>query len=465
MTIWIPDLSLYAGPRYRALAQAIRQAIEQGGLVAGTKLPPMRDLAWRLGVTVGTVSRGYALATEQGLIAGEVGRGTYVREINLTPEDINQTESDKGVLYLERSVPAGLRAFTYLGRTLHEIAASSEQALPIMHEILNYGDPEGALRFREMGAKWLTRVGLDVPAERVILTGGAQQAISVVFGTVTSVGDRILVESLTYSALHRNAEARKLLLHGLAMDEEGVVPEALEAACQAGPARLLCLVPTLQNPTIATMSLARRQAIVALARKYDLLILEDDVYGFMPPDRPPPIASLAPERTFYVASASKCLAPGFRVGWLVAPEPFVEPAIGTLHMMSLALPVLPIHIVSRWIETGAAVELLAAQRQECVLRQEIAAKIFQGYQLRADPYCLHILLELPPPWRSADFVAAAAIKGVVLRASSDFAVKRDEAPASVRISIGAARNTTRLETGLRVLVDLLRTTPARRSAI
>lgn len=312
MTIWQPDLSRYAGPRYQAIAEAIAADFSAGRLKPGERLPPVRNLAWQLGVTVGTVNRGYMLAESRGLVSSEVGRGTFVRiggqdalpQIPLG-DGSNVIDLEDAVLNLTRNVPAGDHVSGAMIATMRAIAADCERRSELLHQFLSYGDFAGAMRYRAAGARWMHRAGLQVAPEQVVVTGGAQQGLCAVFGSLAEPGERILIERLTYAGLLDAANFCGLKPEGLAMDEEGVIPDAVDAACRAGPARLLCLVPTIQNPTAATMSAQRRRDIVAVARKHDLTIIEDDVYGFLPPERPLPIAALAPERTVYLASDRK----------------------------------------------------------------------------------------------------------------------------------------------------------------
>ncbi len=141
------------------------------------------------------------------------------------------------------------------------------------------------------------------------------------FAGLARPGDPILVEALTYAGVCHVAERLGLRLHGLAIDDEGLLPEALDEAARTGQARLLFVNPTVHNPTTATMSLARREAIAGIARRHDLIVIEDDVYGQLPEDRPPPIAVLAPERTIHISSASKSVAPGLRLRRAAQPRP------------------------------------------------------------------------------------------------------------------------------------------------
>ncbi|MCW5751065.1 MAG: PLP-dependent aminotransferase family protein [Alphaproteobacteria bacterium] len=463
MTIWAPRIEDFPGPRYQAIAEAIALAIREGELKAGDRLPPVRDLAYRLGLTVGTVNRGYMLAEARGQVSGEVGRGTYVREqprpMMKFPdppdgEGDNLLDMGDAALNLTRNVPVGEQISDAVIATLHKVAESCARERALPHSFLSYGEPAGTLRYRAAGAHWLRRTGIEVPPERVVVTGGAQQALAAALGALAAPGERILCERLTYAGLLHAARLYHLQPEGLPMDEEGLLPESLEAACREGGVRILCLVPTMQNPTTSIMGLARRRKIVEIARRHELIIIEDDVYGILPTDRPPPIATLAPERTIHVASASKCLTPGMRMGWLAAPAVHVERLIDAMYAMSIALPTLPLEMITRWIEDGTAEKLIAMQREECAARHEIAARHLQGLEYRSHPHCFHVWLQLPEPWRAQEFVQAAARRGILLLAAGHFAVGRAPAPHAVRISIGAAPSRERLAQALRDVAEL-----------
>ena len=145
-----------------------------------------------------------------------------------------------------------------------------------------------------------------------------------------------------------------LRLRGVALDDEGVLPDALDAACRSEPARLLVLNPTIHNPTTATMSAERCRAIAALAREHDLIVVEDDVYGRLPEQRAPPIAALAPERTIYITSASKSMAPGLRLGMLLCPQRYLEPIAEAQHDLFLTCPPLMAELFKLWQGNGTA---------------------------------------------------------------------------------------------------------------
>jgi DNA-binding transcriptional MocR family regulator len=457
MTIWTPELAS-RGPRYLALADAIEQDVATGALAAGARLPPQRDLAFRLGVTVGTVSRAYSLVAARGLVSGEVGRGTFVRGAEAKNRVNPACDGADDLIKLTVNGPPDPSDRAILREGLSQLAARPAA----LEHLMAYTPKRGLADHRAAVAAWLGALGLDAQADDVILTGGAHQAVFAALIGLAAPGEGILIESLTYAGICHVAERSGLRLRGVALDDEGVLPDALDAACRRESARLLVLNPTIHNPTTATMSAERRQAIVALARKHDLIVIEDDVYGRLPEQRSAPIATLAPERTIYVTSASKSIAPGLRLGMLFCPQRYLEPIAEAQHDLFLTCPPLMAELFQLWQSDGTALRLAERQLVEARARQALARDILGHRSYRAQPTSYHIWLPLPPPWRTSQFVAAARERGVAIDPGSAFAIDRDQAPHAVRVSLSAASGRERLRRALQILAALLDEPPARR---
>jgi DNA-binding transcriptional MocR family regulator len=457
--MWLPDLAGRPGPRYRALVEALAHEIAEGRLVEGTRLPPQRDLAYRLGVTVGTISRAYALAAERGLVTGEVGRGTFIRGTADVAGRANPVCDGAGdPIRLTVNGPPDASYGALIAERLGEIVARPGATADLWAYTPKRGFPE----HRAAAARWIAGVGVDASPDRTIITGGAHQAIVVAVAALARPGDTVLAEALTYAGICHVAERSGVRLHGLAVDEEGVLPDALEAAARLEGARVLIVNPTLHNPTTATMSLARRQAIAALARRHDLMVIEDDVYGRLPAERPPPLAALAPERTLYIGSASKSVAPGLRFGVLHSPAPLFERVANAQHDLFLTCPPLMAELFTRLLADGTAERLAARQRQEAATRQRIAREVLGARAYRAQPTSYHLWLPLPAPWRATEFVETVSERGVAIDPATAFAVDRARAPHAVRVSLSAAASHDRLRRGLQILAETLDQTPARR---
>jgi DNA-binding transcriptional MocR family regulator len=433
---------------YQAIVEALAEDIGRGRLANGMRLPTHRDLAESLGVTVGTVSRAYTEAARRGLVSGEVGRGTFVRAAGSRHDEAADAVVDLGQNHPPDPPSSPQR--TALHATLADLAERTDVA-----RFLDYPAAGGNAADREAGASWVARAGVPAGAEEVIVCTGSQHGLTVLLATLLEPGDLLLTEELTYAGLKAVAGLLRLRLRGLAMDRHGLRPDALEDACREGGAKAAYLIPTLHNPTTAVMPAERRAEIVAVARAHGLALVEDDVHGLLPESRPAPLAALAPERTYYLTSTSKTLAPGLRIAYVKAPGAMVPRLEAALRATTWAVAPLTAAVASQWIRDGTADALVAARRAEARARQAIARERLAGADFDAHPEAYYLWLRLPDPWRSDSLVAEARARGVLLTPAGAFAVGRGPVPHAVRVCTGAARTRESLARGLSVVADLL----------
>ena len=278
MTTWLPDIDHRKGAKYLRIADAIDDAIQEGELTPDTKLPPMRNLAYDLGVTLGTVSRAYQEAERRGLVGGEVGRGTYIKGNGRYPQPQAPRafafggQRDNGI-NLSMAVPPLGDGGTYLSRTIREI--SDEPAA--CGELMDYQAHSGLARHRQAGVDWVSRTGVETNIDCLTLTNGTQHAILVAAMALARPGDTMLVENITYPGIIHIAAQLGIKLAPVDIDDEGVVPDALEKAILEYRPRCAYFVPTVQNPTTAVMSDQRRRDIAKIITRHNLLTIEDDI--------------------------------------------------------------------------------------------------------------------------------------------------------------------------------------------
>ncbi|HWK46074.1 MAG TPA: PLP-dependent aminotransferase family protein [Stellaceae bacterium] len=463
MTIWQPDLTHWTGPRYRAIADALTADVREGRLRPGDRLPTHRDLAWRLGVTVGTVSRAYDEAQRRGLIAGEVGRGTFIRSPPFASNDpvpraaagpttTDLTTSTREVINFSNNYPVPGAEAELLGGILRDIAAEAD-----LGELLRYQPHGGRPADKEAGALWLRRAGIEADPDRLLITGGGQHALTTVLAAIVNPGETAAAEALTYPGVRAACHLHHVRLEGIAMDEIGILPDAFAAACRATPLRMLYLTPNLHNPTAGVLPLDRRNAIVEIARAHDVTIVEDDVYGFLI-DAPPAFTTLAPERSIYITSLSKSTAPGLRVGYVLAPRDRYDRLAAAIRSTIWMAAPLMVEIATRWLRDGTIAQLATTKRAEATRRQTLARQIL-GNRFVSQPSAYHLWLPMPEAWRAEDFAAEARRRGVGVTASSAFAVMRHGIPQGVRLCLGAPAEAATVERGLRLIADLLREQP------
>lgn len=458
--VWTPDISKFEGPRYLALAGAIAEAIDSGELPLGAQLPPQRDLAEQLGVTVGTVGRAYNIMKKRQLVSGEVGRGTFVcRGIEATiPNYLPERMPGTIDFACYRSPVAGLSE--ELGKAM-TLAAARAALMPV-HK---YPPAEGLLSHRTAGAQWIRRSGLQVTPDRVIACGGGQQALLVAISGTVGPGETLLSEALTYSGVNSLGALLGRRLAPVAIDGEGIIPEALEEAVATTGGRCLYLQPTVHNPTAAMMSEKRRQRIADLARRHDLVLIEDDAAISGMTERPLPIAHFAPERTIYLSSFGKSVTPALRVAYMASPPTLCERLVHTLHALMLANAPLPLEIAGTMIADGSADAIARHNLAELRARHEAALKLLVGWKVSSHPAAFFQWLHLPDHWNAAEFCEAAYREGVSVVPSDNFTIGGSRPPRAFRISVNPAQKASVLAKGIDILTRLARERPQPRMTV
>lgn len=442
-------------PKYLAIAEELAQSILSGQMAIGEKLPPQRDLAIRLGVTTGTVSRAYASLERRGLAMARVGDGTYIRALEKTLTASN-AEVLPAPIDLAHNVAIPTEDIQALQRTFEEISADPQA----LQQVLSYQPETGLRSHREAGAKWLRRFGTSGNWNRVMITHGVQHGLTCILSSLARPGDVVLTETLSYPGLQTLARLMRLQLIGVEMDGEGMLPQALEKISKTLGAKLMYCSPTLHNPTSSTMSIARRADIAAVALRCGLLIIEDCVHAAAQASPLPALSTWLPEQSFLLSSFSKVMAPGLRVGFLEASPAWLDKFAAFMRADCwMVSPLLP-EITTRWIESGAIEHLIALQRQSIGARLACAREILEGLEFKSDPDYPLLWLPLPDPWRAGQFSAALRHAGVLVRTADHFAVGRSPAPHAIRISLNAPLSIDELAVGLNRLKTLIDSPPS-----
>ena len=451
MTIWIPNISKTNQPAYIAIAEAIGDGIRLGQLRPGDVLPTHRLLADLLGVNVSTITRAYAEAGRRRLVGGEVGRGTFVLGVASEAALFAlQHRPEGGVIDLSLNTPPAASRDADLAATLSQIDPT--QAARYLH----YPSPDDVLVHQQAAAAWLKRRGVAAGEEGIVVCAGAQHAVDTAIGLFPEQEEWIC-EALVYPGLKAAARRWRRRLHPVAMDGEGLLPDAFEAACRSG-LRLAIVSPTLHNPTVATMGLQRRLKLVEIARKWDVTLVEEDVYGLLQENAPAALVTLAPERVLYLTGLSKTVAPGLRIGFLVLPPALRDRLREDAHHTTWYVSALTMALATRWLNDGTAWRRLLAQRRELAVRHRLCAKALQGFKWRGEPHCPHAWLTAIPGG-SAAFAKQALTAGVVVVPSSVLAAGRPPWEDGIRISLGAAPDRATLAEGLSRLATILKRHP------
>lgn len=355
-------------PLYRQLVFGIQQRIRSGALPPQTRLPTVRQLAQQLGVTRLTVHSAYAELQAGGWVEATVGRGTFVAERiedllappesqlgrEVTPAgmmaDILRMTQIPGLAALAKADPA-LEYFP-----LRNWQRASELALESGGpRIMSYTTAQGDLSLRSTLAEVVRERGLSAGPDEIMVTAGVTNGMALITDQLARPGDCVLVEQPTYLGMLSVLAMRGIRAIGLPVDDEGLVVEAVEAALRKERPAYLYTIPTFQNPSGVSMSPARRAALLDLAERHGLTIVEDDIYGRLAYEGAPMPALKASDRSgqvIYLSSFSKSLMPGLRIGYVVAAPELIGKLVYRRQAQDICSPPLSQRALAIFIEQG-----------------------------------------------------------------------------------------------------------------
>ncbi|MFF7991292.1 PLP-dependent aminotransferase family protein [Kitasatospora xanthocidica] len=417
---------------YRLIADQVAADIADGRLRPGQQLPTQRAFARSRGIAASTAGRVYRELIRRGLTVGEVGRGTFVRAGHRRDGGrVPLAEPAAGPVDLELNYPTVPGQAELLAGGLAPLLRADA-----LGEALRPVGAAGTGAARRAFATLLSTDSWEVGGPEVLFAGNGRQAIAGALSALVPPGQRLGVEELTYPVVKAVAERLGIRLVPLAVDEHGLLPDAVAVAHRAAPLRAVYVQPRLQNPLGVSLPRERAEALAAELRRLDLPAVEDAIWSFLRPELAP-LAALAPERTVLVDSLSKRLAPGLTTGFAVVPAGLRERVAGALRSGGWAPSGFALEAAVRWIGDGALAAVEAAKRADARARQLLALEVLAGQRLRADPCSYYLWWELPGAWRAETFVAAAARAGISLTPATAFAVDPRRSPSAVRVGLAS----------------------------
>ncbi|PRB47700.1 GntR family transcriptional regulator [Pseudomonas sp. MYb2] len=428
-------LSNGVGVKYKRLAEGVAQAIDEGVIEAGCKLPPHRLLADSLGVTIGTISRAYGELERVGLVVARVGDGTYVRQRGMDrPQDKgfrNVSDEPSTCLDMSRNQPMPGQEAELMRQSLLDLANEPD----VLRQLSGYTAEAGMARHRVAGAVWLSHGEFVPHADQVLCVNGGQHGLLCALMGLLKAGDTLVTEHLSYPGLISVARQLGIRLLGAAMDDEGLLPSALEDVCRQHRVSALYCTPTIQNPTAAVMSVPRREAIAEVCRQHNLLIIEDEAHAVLDRQRPLPLSYFAPERSVLIGSLSKAVSAGLRVGYLHAPQALVGRLSAAVRATCWMANPLSMEVASLWIESGMAQRLLDEQISEIGRRKELVSPALEGLNYKTHPYSPHFWVEVPQLWRASQIAAELKENNYLVATAEAFAVGHAAVPQFIRVSV------------------------------
>ncbi|PVZ82570.1 PLP-dependent aminotransferase family protein [Serratia sp. S1B] len=454
---WLPHFTESKTPRYQQIAQVISNAIHNGQILIGEKLPTHRTLACILKVTPSTISHAYELLAAEGKVIPRIGDGTYVQILQTSHFSLSSKNSESPikkesrVIDLAKNVVLPLGQKAALAHTLQEISHDSSTCL----RVLDYQTENGYQQHREIAASWLKQFHIEGNSEQIAITNGVQHALACILRILSSPGDTIVCESINYPGLISLAHQMHLHLVGVAMDDEGLIPESLEHVCHTFHPRILFCIPTLHNPTTAIMSIKRRQQIAELVERYNLNVIEDGVTSLILREQLPTLASFLPERVFFITGFSKSISAGLRVGFVKTPKAWSGKLAAVLRTNCWMASPLNTEVICRWITEGTLTLLLEQQRQALNVRQKMVSEHFVGLNYRHHPESNHVWLLLPAVWHHTTLSNLLLQHNILVKTVDLFTVGRTKAPSAIRLCLSSESCLNELQNGLKLIVDVL----------
>ncbi len=421
-----------AHARYKQLVDALAADIRAGRLPPGTRLPTHRQLAAKEGMALVTATRVYAELEAMGLVSGEAGRGTFVRETALPSGlGIDQHAVAAGMVDLSFNYPSLPGQAELLRTALRQLASSGD-----LEALLRYQPHGGRQHERAAVARHLPCWGLTVDAEQVLIVNGAQHGLAVTVMALLQPGDVVAADALTYPGFKVLAEAHRLELASVPATSQGPDLDALERLCKSRRVRAVYTMPTLHNPLGWVMRARWRQQLVAIARRYGLLIIEDAAYAFLAEKAAAPLAALAPETTVYVSGLSKSVATGLRVGFVAAPAQWVPAIERAIRATTWNTPGVMTAIACGWLDDGTVARLEAEKRRDAAIRQSMASRVLAGLQCVRHPSSYFLWLPLGEEVR-ADQIAMALMREHVSVSTAEPFATSVHVPHAIRLALGS----------------------------
>lgn len=437
------------------VVERLATEIRNGRLPPGKALPTHRQLAARHGIAIASASKVYAQLKSLGLVVGEVGRGTFVRDRPPHREWDAGDEARVGADTMDLSFnhPTRPEQADLLRTMLRELAGSGDLAA-----LLHQQPPGGRLHERRIVADFLARErGIHADAQRIFFVNGAQQGLDIAVRSVLQPHDAVAVDALTYPGFRMLAETRPLALKAVPTLAAGPDLDALEALCSRQRIRAIYTMPALHNPLGWVMSRDQRERLVAIARQHDCLLIEDAAYAFLAGGSLPALVTLAPERTLHVSSVSKSLASGLRFGYLLVPEACAMCVKAQIRASFWSMPSLISAMATRWMQDGTVKRLESTQRQDARRRQAIARRVFAGMGVTAHPTSLFVWLPLPAGLRMDRIATALAAQRIAVSRAEAYATT-PHAPQALRLGLSSVP-LDRLEAVLRQVRDVIEAYP------
>lgn len=328
-------------------------------------------------------------------------------------------------------------------RNATQLVLSREKSI----RLFEYSNPLGTKRQIKAARKWLRRIGVDAEEENILLSAGAQNALSVILTSLFRAGDKIAVDHFTYTNFKGLANFLHIQLVAVPADAYGMLPGELLNLCKNTEVKGIYLMPTCSNPTSIFMPQARRLELAEIIRNFHLLVIEDDIYSFLTAyDQTAkdikPFFSLLPEQTIHICSTSKSLCAGLRVAFIAFPDRYRESLVTGMLDINLKTVSLNSEIIAELIESGEADDIVKQKILSARKRNRIFRSVFPTEYFSPSCRTDHIerffhWLKIPGHLTSEEIELLALRKGIHVLGSHRFAMQKENKSSYVRVSVAS----------------------------
>lgn len=351
---WKPDKNLLKTPLYLCLAELLEQDIVTGRLPIGTWLPPQRELADFLDINLSTVTRAFKICTQKGLIHAIIGKGTFVSPNTSLP--LSSLKKDKSCICF-----SVLRPYYQLNHIVSDISRKLLQSQSVDH-LFEFDANQTDQNQKIIAQNRLQNFQVKTSVDNILLTYGTQNALVITFLSLFKDGDKIAVDSFTYTNFIALANQFHIELIALKSDNKGILAEDLAIKVKQHNLKALYLVPTSNNPTAVDLTLERRKQLADIIVKNHLLLIEDDTYAFTNVTKIPPFARIIPQHTIYIHGLSKSLFASLRLAYMVVPDSLSNLFIKTANTLNIHIPLFNAQIVNELIVSGKANQVIERKK-------------------------------------------------------------------------------------------------------
>nr|WP_298718778.1 PLP-dependent aminotransferase family protein [uncultured Steroidobacter sp.] len=436
--IRLPDTP---GALHERLAAAVERLISERRYQPGDRLPTHRELAEQAGVAIGTVTKALELLSSRGILRGEVGRGTFVSDVRIPPVG-------SGIVDLAINGPPQVIS-EEMFRAAADRAMRNSLALP--HG--GYADQRGTTQQRRVLAGWLRATRLNLDEDHLILTVGVQHGVYLAFQDLRAVSRVIATESSTYPGALAAARALDMQMVPVRHDSEGMIASDLARVLKESTAKIVYMTPVCQNPLGFEIGKERRRELLAVIEKHDAWIVEDDIYAVYSTKGGATFKEMAPSRTYYLNSISKCLTPLIRMGIMAPPLDRRSEVTRALRAQVWGSAPYGVEMACALIDLGADAAAAKILRAEAKARVQLAKRALRLDTVPMPEGAPHLWLPMKSV-RAEKLARMASERGVRLT-PPDASFVGGEWGGGVRLSIMATTNRDDLDRALRAIAALL----------